>query len=128
LRERVRRAGLFDVFVDIVSRGVSKVNRIASLTPFVETGNFMVHNNAGGKDRLLYEMSRCRRGGGLPEHDDIVDATAMILDIRRQYGIPAGSEAEKDEEKFRGLDSRSRTAWEGVRHKDKELEGVGEFL
>jgi len=126
LRERVRRANMFDVFVDFTPKGVGKASRIAGLTPFVETGNFMIYNHAGGKDRLLYEMSRCRRGGGLPERDDVIDAMAMVLDLRRQYGIPVESEEEKKEEKWRDVDARTRAAWE--RDKVGLEEGCGEMM
>jgi predicted phage terminase large subunit-like protein len=66
--------------VAVGTKGKDKMSRVIPITPIVEAGNVLLPLGASWVDDFIYECASFPNG----EHDDIVDALAMILNNERQ--------------------------------------------
>ena len=91
-----RKEGAFSAVEALVPKMESKFSRISSLLPLVETGRVSVVAGNKISDECLHEISRVRRDGTLPKHDDVIDAFAWALTLIDKYFVPDVLADERD--------------------------------
>lgn len=110
LREELRRRGMYANVVDLLPKGRSKYQRIIALEPLARRRKMFLAQEAVGKEIFLEEATRYPKG-----HDDVLDASAYLLDLLVEYGQPIPDTASEPwQASVRDLHPDSRAYWTGV--------------
>ena len=130
LKEELRKRGQFAVVEDLMPRGRTKLKRILDLQPLARRRKLFWAQEAQGFDAWWDELSRVTPSAIKSKHDDLIDATAYILDILTKYPLQEAVNTEPEwATKLAGLDPLSRSVWRDEHHRrDRSgVVGMGEF-
>ena len=111
-------------------RGRTKLKRVLDLQPFARRRKIFWAQEAQGCDLWWDELSRVTPSAIKSKHDDLIDATAYILDILTKYPLQEAVNTEPEwAAALAGLDPLSRSVWRDEHHRrDRSgVVGMGEF-
>jgi len=128
LSEEMRKKGMYSTIVDTKPEGRSKTQRVFAMEPQARRRKMYIAEECPIKEDFIEEAIRFPKA----KHDDLIDPTAYMLDLLRDYGTPVQDDSDDDDAipaDLAGLNQMSRDYWMAIRKKENQVDNwVVEFF
>ena len=126
IKEELRKKGFFAIVADCKPQGRSKVQRVMSLEPYARRRKMFIADECPIKEAFIEEAIRFPKA----KHDDIIDPTAYILDLMKEYGTVDKDFIDDEDEKIpvdlMKLNPTSQDHWYAMRKSQEHSKNMME--